>query len=676
MQSTYENIQKLNQNAKPEYEAILKQFHDLSFFPEFPHIDYFYKCYHCIINTDEIFRLHQADPMFERCGSQMLKKIYDDYYECLTPEGYQCCVGNPQFLSENMDADLAALLAAFFMHVRNLLRILLRGDYHLATSMLKLYLKYLKQAKIFSLEYEDALEDYRDWIKENQEYNSNLQWYRSFDPEADMYRKILEEADLDKLNYLYSYGIYIDEADVAMAKHMSSYDAEKLLYLARFIVKSWIAGFSRAKRDYRLKLYPKLIFPCGMERLARLVLQELKNLGLEPLVAAPINVGINRQVEYDHRFDLALYWDQKYADQQLEYNQKILERLRLKIKAQAGPVVIELFGETPFVPQTKDCALKLSTEQQEIYRNFNAKSSQLMHKYYRRDESSFTIIAFPSPQIGKDFEAIFDDILKINLLDSNKYARIQQQIIDVLDSADYVHVKGRAGNETDIKVKMHKLKDPSKQTLFENCVADVNIPVGEVFTSPVLQGTNGILHVEDIYLNSLRFKNLKISFEDGWVSDYSCSNFADSSEGKKYIHENLLLPHDSLPIGEFAIGTNTLAYKVAQKYDIQALLPILIIEKMGPHFALGDTCYSHEEDAGHSSFFNDKEMIAVDNEKSILRKTDPLNAYTNKHLDITLPYDMLQSITAVTHEGKRVDIIRDGRFVVSGTEELNIPLDE
>ncbi len=246
----------------------------------------------------------------------------------------------------------------------------------------------------------------------------------------------------------------------------------------------------------------------------------------------------------------------------------------------------------------------------------------------------------------------------------------------MLDTAEYVHVKGKTGNDTDIKVSMHKLTDPATQTLFENCVADVNIPVGEVFTSPRLEGSTGILHVEDIYLGSLRYFNLRISFEDGWVKDYSCSNFPDPAQGKKYVHENLLLPHDSLPIGEFAIGTNTLAYQIARKYDIQALLPILIIEKMGPHFAIGDTCFSHEEDAPHPSFVNGKEMIAVENEKSATRRTDPVNAYTNKHMDVTLPYDMLASITAVTADGTRTDIIRDGRFVVPGAEELNVPLEE
>ncbi len=676
MQYTHENMQKLNQNAKAEYDSIIRQLQDFSFPSTLQYSEFFSSCHYSIVKVDEIYRLHLADPNFKHTDPQLLKQLYDEYYRCLSPDNYENCVGNPDYSCKIMGKDLGALFAAVFMQVRALLPPLLRGSYYNVVRILKLYQHYLKQTQDSALEYEDALAYYREWINQDHEYHAYLGLHRQFNPEADLYGEILTGANLDNLSHLYSYGIYIDDNDIAMAKHMAAFDEQKLADLASFIVKSWIAGFERAKRDYTIKRFPKLIFPCGMERLARLVFQELTKLNMRPLVAAPVSMGINRQVSYDHRFDFALFWDQQYADRQLEYGKKAVMQLQDELRDQAGPVVIELFGEAPFVPQTKASAITLSPAQQEIFRNFNAQNSQFMYQYYRRDESSFTIIAFPSPQIGDDFEAIFDDILEINLLDSDKYARIQQHIIDVLDTADYVHVKGRAGNDTDIKVKMHTLQDPSTQTLFENCVADVNIPVGEVFTSPVLEGSTGVLHVEDIYLNSLRFLNLRIRFEDGWIADYSCSNFADEAEGKKYIHENLLLPHDSLPIGEFAIGTNTLAYNIARKYDIQALLPILIIEKMGPHFAIGDTCYSHEEEADHTSFFNGKEMIAVDNEKSILRKTDPLNAYTNKHLDITLPYDMLQNITAVTAEGKRVDIIRDGRFVVPGTEELNIPLEE
>ena len=67
-----------------------------------------------------------------------------------------------------------------------------------------------------------------------------------------------------------------------------------------------------------------------------------------------------------------------------------------------------------------------------------------------------------------------------------------------------------------------------------------------------------------------------------------------------------------MPLGEFAIGTNTAAYVAARKYGIEDKMPILIAEKTGPHFAVGDTCYSWSEDIRVYNP-NGKEIIAKDN---------------------------------------------------------------
>ena len=131
--------------------------------------------------------------------------------------------------------------------------------------------------------------------------------------------------------------------------------------------------------------------------------------------------------------------------------------------------------------------------------------------------------------------------------------------------------------------------------------------------------------------------------------------------------------HDTLPIGEFAIGTNTLAYKMGREYNIEAKLPILIAEKTGPHFAFGDTCYSHEEDV--KTYNPDgKEIVARENECSALRNVDISKAYFNCHTDITLPFEELGIIEAVLPGGNTIPIIKDGLFVVEGCEELNKPL--
>ena len=119
---------------------------------------------------------------------------------------------------------------------------------------------------------------------------------------------------------------------------------------------------------------------------------------------------------------------------------------------------------------------------------------------------------------------------------------------------------------------------------------------------------------------NFKYENLKLTFKDGYVSEYTCTNFEDEAANKEYVRENLLFPHNTLPLGEFAIGTNTLAYVIAEKYGIVDKLPVLIIEKMGPHFAIGDTCFSWVEDMPVYNMLDKKEIVARDNEKSILRK--------------------------------------------------------
>ena len=51
-------------------------------------------------------------------------------------------------------------------------------------------------------------------------------------------------------------------------------------------------------------------------------------------------------------------------------------------------------------------------------------------------------------------------------------------------------------------------------------------------------------------------------------------------------------------------------------------------------------------------------------------------AYFNCHTDITIPYKELALIEVLCADGTVVEIIRDGRFVLTGTEELNRPFEE
>lgn len=510
------------------------------------------------------------------------------------------------------------------------------------------------------------------------------------DTSLDFAKDIIMNSDLSDVSYLDKFGEYIDDDTRRVAAFLNSLDEADIKAMADTYTEGFRIGFINTGKDLSKKKSVSIHYVLGFERVVRESIKNFRALGLEPTIyrrqlhAASRNgmrrngfqgAWVNKQMDYDHREDNALFLDKAFVTRKLEVMKSTFEKFKKEAREYAGPAVMEVFGEKPFTPETHEESYSLSEEQHKLAVELAAKSGTITSQYIRGDERSFTIISYPVPAIGKDFEEIFRETVKLNTLDYEKYKIMQQHIIDVLEMGDHVEIKGRGANRTDITVQLHELPDKKTQTVFENCVADVNIPVGEVFTSPKLSGTNGKLFVSEVYLFGLRYENLEFTFKDGFVTDYSCTNFESEEENRKYIESGILHHHKTLTLGEFAIGTNTTAYAMAKRYNIFSRLEILIAEKTGPHFALGDTCYSREEDVVvHNP--DGREIIAKDNEHTLKRKSDTNFTYFECHTDVTIPYDELDTITAVDSDGNRYPIIAGGRFVVKGTEELNKPLDE
>ena len=527
------------------------------------------------------------------------------------------------------------------------------------------------------LEYDNVYETVYSYEKDNTEIFTDLMIEDRINPDNKFAVDIVMNSDLNDLRYLYKYGEHVGFNELKMAEFLNSLSQEEIDRLAKVYTEGYRIGFINTGKDISKKGTVDIRYSLGFERIIRSAIFNFKKMGLEPVIyqVGYTTTSPNRQYAYDHRYDDALYLDKAYIKRKLEVSRHAYESRKQLAGKMAGPAVIEIFGETPFEPENKKQAYALSEEQQKLKSEYITEYQTMVQEYIKGDERSFTIIAFPIPEFGDDFEQMFKETVKINTLDSEIYGKVQQNIIDALDQAEYVKVLGKGDNKTNMKVQMHDLKNPLKETNFENCLADVNIPLGEVFTSPKLKGTEGILHVSQVYLNDLKYNDLQITFEDGKIKDYTCKNFDTEEENKKFIKQNVMFNHKTLPIGEFAIGTNTTAYMVAKKYHVVYKLPILIVEKMGPHFAVGDTCYSFEEDI--KTYNPDgKEIVARENEVSALRKTDIKKAYFGCHTDITMPYDELGEITAVRKDGSEITIIKDGRFVLEGTELLNEPLEE
>ena len=624
---------------------------------------------------------------FEKYYMEELAAWNAKLYEDILPDVYDRSYGNPAYATEKLGAEYGPVLSALYAEIRGAIAYVYEQKIEYLDILFELFVEIYNQ-----FEEGPVVKNVQDTIY----------WYASdycdvfvadrildqVDASRSFATDIIRKSDLTDLRYLYSFGEYISASEIRTARHLLELDESVIAKMADVYTEGYRIGFVNTGKDLTKKKSVNIRYVLGFERVVKKAIENFEKMGLSPVIYRSgvsmltkrqhLKIGYygaiaNKQYEYDHRDDQALFLDKKFVERKLEVMQTTYEHCKDLARVFAGPACIEMFGEEPFVPEVKEEVLTLNEKQQELSVSFDSRQSQLVNTYIPGDERSFTIIAYPVPEIGDKYEEIFDEIIRINTLDAKVYEKVQQTLIDALDQGTCVRILGRNGNCTDLTVQLHALKDREKETIFENCVADVNIPVGEVFTSPVLEGTNGLLHVSKVYLNELQYQDLKITFANGMIADYSCKNFERELENKEYIKEHVLHRQATLPLGEFAIGTNTTAYVAAKKYGIEDKMPILIAEKMGPHFAVGDTCYSWSEDIKVYNP-NGKEIIARDNSVSILRKEDVSKAYYHCHTDITIPYEELKRIYVITADGKEISLIENGEFVLPGTEILNEPL--
>ncbi len=645
----------------------------------------------------EIKKEHQIPEPYGDYFRESARIILEGSYDDMAPERYDRSYANPDFCAELFGLEMGRLLSFLAYEIFNIIPFKAEED---TEEIVKINEVFLEVYGAFC----ERLQDGGDGIADAKVIHNILYSYifdyldetvekrirSQVDKDCDFALKIIMESDLSDLSYLDRFGEYVNDDTRKLADFLNSLPEDDIKLMADTFTEGFRKGFITTGKDISKKKTVSIRYNLGFERLVRKETENFRAMGLDvtiyrkalhPAVKSGIDrIGyygdiVNEQMDYDHREDNALFMDRAYVERKLEALRNAYEKVKEKAAVFAGPAVMERFGMKDFDPVNKRSAFSLSKEQRKLRVELAARSGAITNEFIHADERSFTIISYPVPAIGKDFEEIFRETVRINTLPYDEYLKMQQCIIDELEKGSMVEVKGKGGNRTDIRVKLRKAEDLSKQTVFENCVADVNIPVGEVFTSPVLKDTEGKLHVSQVYLNGLIFKDLELDFKDGRVKGYRCANFEKEEDNRQYIEENILYHHEILPIGEFAIGTDTTAYAMAKRFDIFDKLPILIAEKTGPHFAVGDTCYSRVEDI---RVYNPdgREIISKDNEHTEkYRRDDPVKAYYNCHTDITIPYEELSYICSIDDKGERHYIIRDGRFVASGTEDLNIPLD-
>lgn len=485
------------------------------------------------------------------------------------------------------------------------------------------------------------------------------------------YNHVLQKANGNNLDWMAGYGVYISAVEQEMCKFWYELPEEIINKIALHIVDAFFHGFISQSRYVDGRTNVRMMYAIGQEALAQKVVEIFRSREMEPIILQPSSVAYPEQCLADHVHDGSICIEEESYQTQIDAYSAATDKYREYIKNTCGFIRIGTFGSKVSSITPSEYSYHPSEEVLKMHRRVVIAKRSIEAKVLRPDNLSFCSVVFPDKRVGDNFMEVFNEFYKLNTENSEPYELIQKELIDILDKCDSVRLVGMNGNKTDITVSVGPLDDEEKQTNYLNCGGDINIPHGEMFTTPMLKGTNGVLNVKEIYLRDKYYKNLKLNFYNGRVVDYGCDNFDDLDKNKKYVFENLLNGMENAPMGELSIGTNTLAYKIAEELNLFPRLPILLAEKMGPHIAVGDPCFARGEDSPVINVYGGKEMVARDNELTKLRETDP-GCYVNFHTDITIPFNEMGLFVGMDRKTKEKHvIIKDGLFVPKVADKLN-----
>jgi aminopeptidase len=190
----------------------------------------------------------------------------------------------------------------------------------------------------------------------------------------------------------------------------------------------------------------------------------------------------------------------------------------------------------------------------------------------RLNHTRWCVLRWPTPGMaqlaGMNTEMFEDFYFDVCTLDYSLMAEAAAALVDAMNATDTVHIQGPG--DTDLTFSI-------KDIPAIPCCGKLNIPDGEVFTAPVKDSINGVIHYNtpSIY-RGYSFENIRLEFKDGKI--VGCS----ADQGGEFLEDIFNSDDGARYVGEFAIGFNP--------YIKEAMKDILFDEKIAGslHFTPGN----------------------------------------------------------------------------------------
>ena len=152
------------------------------------------------------------------------------------------------------------------------------------------------------------------------------------DPSLSFARDIIMGEDLSDPRYLYQFGEYISETELKTSTFLNTLPEEEIRKLASVFTEGYRIGFVANGKDLSKKKPVNIRYCLGFERIIRQAVKNFADMGLESIIyrAAVSRVNMrennkigyyasspNRQYDYDHKGDAALFMDKAFVERKL-----------------------------------------------------------------------------------------------------------------------------------------------------------------------------------------------------------------------------------------------------------------------------------------------------------------------------------------------------------------------
>lgn len=174
------------------------------------------------------------------------------------------------------------------------------------------------------------------------------------DPSLSFARDIIMEADLMEPRYLYRFGEYISGTEIGTSRYLAGLSGEEIDRIAGVFTEGYRRGFEAAGKPLHRKKTVNIRYGLGFERIIRQAVKQFEAMGLESIIyrAAVSRVNMrenarigycgsspNKQYDYDHRGDAALFMDRAFAERRIGVLKTAYERYREPARTHGGPAV-------------------------------------------------------------------------------------------------------------------------------------------------------------------------------------------------------------------------------------------------------------------------------------------------------------------------------------------------